>query len=148
MDRDPVQTAVRSAKRDQRLGLDTDCSWCGVQNLEIRKSVPKLSRLGQFILKSLLERHHVCGKANDSDLTIILCPTCHARANESLLRADVSLEAPKHILDRMIRRHMGMAAFHRDAAEAEDREAEDLDRFRDSLDREYSDWRKRTEENK
>ena len=148
MDRDPIATAVREAKREQRLGRDAVCVLCGVRDLETLREVPKGSPLLSLVRKILLEEHHVCGRANDPDWKCILCRNCHARASESQLREKVSLKLQENVLDRKIARRKALACFHRDAARAEDCEAEELEDFADFLDSDNPGWRARWKKRK
>ena len=148
MDRDPIATAVREAKREQRLGRDAVCVLCGVRDLETLREVPKGSPLLSLVRKILLEEHHVCGRANDPDWKCILCRNCHTRASESQLREKVPLKRQKDILDRTIARRKALACFLRDAARAEDLEAEELGDFEGFLKSEFPDWRARWKKRK
>jgi hypothetical protein len=142
LDRDPVKKAVRRARRQQRLGSEASCALCGVADQESLRIVedPKLrDRIRQIVL----ERHHPLTSAQDPDLTIILCRTCHALATESLRCAGVPMMIQGNPLDRQIARCKAWGAFYRDAAGAEDRMVEALEEFSDFFDDEYADWRER-----
>ncbi len=146
MDRDPVQTASRAAKREQRLGADPACAWCGRGNAVLLRPIPKGSDLDQYVRVRLLEMHHPSGRAHDPKLAICLCFICHAIATESQLREAVPLAAQTNPLDREIARRRVLATFHRDSGEAEDRAADGMECFREFLDRTYDDWRDRWEQ--
>lgn len=138
-----MKTFVREAKREQRLGRDAVCVWCGVRDLEALREVPKESSLAAVIRKSIMEEHHVLGRANDPDLKIILCLSCHAIASESQRREVVPLKPQKNALDHIIASHKANACFLRDYAIAEDRKVEELEALAGFLDSEYLDWRTR-----
>jgi hypothetical protein len=53
------------------------------------------------------------------------------------------MTAQPNVLGRQIARHRALAAFHRDAAESEERAAEDLGEFVEFLDARYPAWCKR-----
>lgn len=142
MDRDPVKTAVRRARRQQRLGSEASCAFCGVPDQESLRSVDD-PKLRDRIRQRLLERHHPLGSAQDPELTITLCRNCHALATESLRCADVHMVIQGNPLDRQIASSKAWGAFYRDAAEAEDRMVEDWEEFSDFLDDECPDWRER-----
>jgi hypothetical protein len=144
LDRDPVKTAVRRARRQQRLGSEASCAFCGVADQESLRIVddPKLI---ERIRQILLERHHPLALAQDPDLTIILCRNCHALATESLRCADVPLEIQGNPLDRQIARGKAWGTFHGDAARSEDRMVEELEEFLTFLDDQYGDWREKWE---
>ncbi len=148
MDRSPIETAGREARRELRLGRDASCLLCGVRDLETLREVRKGSTLFSSIRKILLEEHHICGRANDPDWKCILCRNCHARASESQLREKVPLKLQENVLDRKIARRKALACFHRDAARAEDREAEELEDFADFLDSDNPGWRARWKKRK
>jgi len=143
VDRDPIETAVREARREQRQGRDAACVLCGVRDLETLREVRKGSPLAAPIRKILLEEHHVYGRANDPDFICTLCRNCHARVSESQLREKVPMKRQENILGRAIARRKASACFHRDAARADDREAEELESFSDFLKSEFPGWRAR-----
>ena len=148
MDRDPVPTAIRDFKREQRLGPNAACAWCGIDDLVVLRAVPKGSELDQWIRVRLHEMHHPCGRAHDPKLTICLCFNCHAIATESQLREVVPLAPQKNPLDRVIARGRVLATFHRGSGDAEDRVAEGMESFRTFLDRTYDEWREQWEKYK
>jgi hypothetical protein len=80
MDRDPNRTAIRLARRLERLGPDPVCVLCGY--LDPFALIP--------ILRTLLEKHHVVMEAHDGELTAPVCRNCHAVATEKLLQERIS----------------------------------------------------------
>src|SRR5215471_15279600 len=93
-DQFPIRTARRKALREQRLGKDAFCLFCGYGCLE---SLTKVSRkwletngVPEDVIDRLLEDHHVVGEAHDSDLLITLCMNCHREVTEGLAREGVS----------------------------------------------------------
>ena len=123
MNRTRAKKAVRGARLLKRFGPDAACAWCGESRLHL-----------------LLEFHHPAGRAHDPDLTIILCRNCHAIASEGQHCGAVPMKAQADILARQIARHRALAAFYRDAADSEERAAEDLRDFADSLDAKHSNF--------
>jgi hypothetical protein len=77
-----------------------------------------------------------------------VCLNCHAIANGGQRRGAVPMAHQANELEREIARHMALATFLEDSAEAEDRAAERLEEFRDFLDAEYPEWRERWENQK
>ena len=148
MDRDPVETAVREARREQRLGRDAACVLCGLRDLESLCEVRKGSPLFAVIRKILLEEHHVYGRANDPNWKCTLCRNCHARVSESQRREKVPMKPQADILDRAMARRKALAAFLRDAAIAEDREFEELEALAGFLDSDNPGWRARRKKRK
>ncbi len=148
MDRDPVETAVREARREQRLGRDAACVLCGLRDLESLCEVRKGSPLFAVIRKILLEEHHVYGRAIDSDFKCTLCRNCHAQVSESQRCEKVPMKQQKNILDRAIARRKALACFFRDVARAEDREAEELEIFAGTLKSKLPDGRTRRKRRK
>ncbi len=131
MDRAPIDTAARKAIRLRRFGRDAVCISCGEDRLP-----------------TLGDRHHPGGRAHDPDFTGPVCLNCHAIANGGQRRGAVPMAHQANELEREIARHMALATFLEDSAEAEDRAAERLEEFRDFLDAEYPEWRERWENQK
>ena len=147
MDRGPTRTEVREARRRQRLGPGAACVFCGEGALEALKRVTDPA-LASAVRRVLLEAHHPLGRANDPNLTIVLCRNHHAKATESLSRGAVPMWFQSHVLDREIARRKAWAVFLRDAANAEDRAAEELEGVAEWLDADLPDWRARWERRK
>jgi len=142
VDRDPIKTAVRNAKREQRLGSDAACGLCGLAELAALRVVTDPALI-DAVLQALRARHHPGCRAHDSELTIILCLNCHAIVTESQLRGAVPMVPQPNELERQIARQRALATFFQDLADAEDRAAEALEGFRDFLDAEFPEWRER-----
>lgn len=81
MERDPIRTDSRIARRARRLGQNMACVLCGVTD------PPALVRVN----RPLLEAHHVAGRANDGALTVAVCRNCHAVLTEGQLAGGVDL---------------------------------------------------------
>src|SRR6266542_5037088 len=75
----PIANAARKEQRKQRLGDNAKCTLCPETNP------------AALIMKNrtLLEKHHVLARQNDSELIIVLCRNCHAKLTESQLDAGV-----------------------------------------------------------
>lgn len=97
----PIRTARRSALREERLGKDAFCLFCGYGCLE---SLTQVSRkwleskgVSADWLKRLLEDHHGVGEAHDPNLLITLCLNCHREITEGVAREGVSMHPEKNI---------------------------------------------------
>jgi hypothetical protein len=64
-ERDPIGNDARRKRRERELGVDAVCLFCGEDD------------------KTILERHHVVGAANDPKLTVIACRNCHGKQTEA-----------------------------------------------------------------
>jgi hypothetical protein len=65
---DPIRADRRRARRRASLAVDAACLLCGVRDIDA------LLPAG----RSLLEDHHVLGRAAAPELTVVLCRNCHA----------------------------------------------------------------------
>jgi hypothetical protein len=65
---DPIRADRRRARRRASLAADAACLLCGIRDIDA------LLPAG----RSLLEDHHVLGRAATSELTVVLCRNCHA----------------------------------------------------------------------
>ena len=117
--RDPIASAVRQAKRARRIGIDAACVLCGYCTPE---SLLRVDR-------TLLERHHVAGRANDADLTVVVCRNCHGELTETLRDAGVSMEAPPNTVTATIQLLRGLAVLCDDLAHSCRRHADELKRY-------------------
>ena len=117
--RDPIASAVRQAKRAQRIGTDAACVRCGYRTLE---SLLRVDR-------TLLERHHVAGRANDEDLTVVVCRNCHGELTEALRDAGVSMETPPNALITVVRMLRSLAVFFEALVRNLRRHADELERY-------------------
>jgi hypothetical protein len=83
---------VRRAKRENVLGPDAACLLCGLRNVD---ALLPISR-------SVLESHHIVGRANDEELTGVLCRNCHAEMTEGYRNAGVALNKPPTFLHALV----------------------------------------------
>lgn len=97
----PIRTARRKALREERLGQDAFCLFCGYACLESLTKVPRKwlesKGVSKDWLRRLLEDHHVVGEAHDPDLFVTLCLNCHRQVTEGLAREGVSMDPEKNI---------------------------------------------------
>lgn len=124
MDREPNRTALREARRLQKLG-DTPsvCAFCGYEGSVIRAAVRWLKANGvpRKVVKKLLEDHHPHGNKHDPDLTIPLCRNCHGECTEGLRREGVSMRFEPNARERVARTLETQASFYEDFAKAQRR---------------------------
>lgn len=97
----PIRTARRKVLREERLGKDACCLFCGYGCLE---SLTQVSRkwleskgVPKDLIYRLLEDHHVEGEVHDPDLLVTLCLNCHREVTEGLAREGVSMHPEKNI---------------------------------------------------
>ena len=97
----PIRTARRKVRREDRLGSDAFCLFCGYACLESLTQVSRkwLEERGvpKDRIDRLLEEHHIFGDAHDPDLTITLCLNCHREITEGLAREGVSMRPEKNL---------------------------------------------------
>lgn len=131
MSSNPIQTAARRANRARRLPPDAACARCGVTTTAALMGAPR----------SLLETHHVCGRANDAALTVPLCRNCHAVLTESQRTAGVDLTPPPTRLHQLAAFLTALAAVLCDLAKRLMAAATRLTSLTGELDAAYPAWR-------
>ena len=104
-DQSPIRTARREALREDRLGGNDFCLFCGYACLESLTRVTRqwLETKGvpRDLLDRLLEAHHILGEKHDPDLIVTLCLNCHREITEGLMREGVSMR-PETNLRKLI----------------------------------------------
>jgi hypothetical protein len=65
---DPIRADARRARQRRRLGPDAACILCGVPDPEQLTTMRR----------TLLEEHHLAGRANDEQATVVVCLNHHA----------------------------------------------------------------------
>jgi hypothetical protein len=100
-DQSPIRTARRKVLREDRIGGESFCLFCGYACLE---SLTRVSRkwleakgIPPSYLDRLLEKHHIIGEAHDPDLTVTLCLNCHREITEGLACEGVSMYPEKNL---------------------------------------------------
>lgn len=88
---DPIGSAARQRTRARRLGPEDTCALCGEVNPAALTTAHR----------SLFERHHVVGQANDGELTVVVCRNCHAVLSEGQRTYGVPLREPTAFLERL-----------------------------------------------
>jgi len=89
---DPMNRARRRQRRRQQLGPDARCAQCGETDLDV------LVKVG----KTALEAHHPLGEAHASDITMILCRSCHAQFTAAQHDDGVPLQPASTVLERLV----------------------------------------------
>ncbi len=130
MEQDPIGNDARRARRERLLGADAQCFLCCFAKPE--------ALLG--VRRSLLEKHHVVGRANGPKLTVLLCLNCHAVMTEKYRTHGVPMR-PGNILEQVIAGLRAFGAFLPSAGETCFRLATALQRFLAALDAKYPEWR-------
>ncbi len=97
----PIRTARRKVLREERLGSNAFCLFCGYACLE---SLTQVSRkwleergIPKDRIDRLLQEHHIVGQAHDPNLTVTLCLNCHREITEGLAREGVSMHPEKNL---------------------------------------------------
>jgi len=97
----PIRTARRNAQREERLGKDAFCLFCGYGCLESLTQVTRKWLESKGVspdwIDRLLEDHHIVGEAHDPDLLITLCLNCHREITEGVAREGVSMHPEKNV---------------------------------------------------
>jgi len=100
-DQSPIRTARRQVLREDRIGSQAFCLFCGYACLE---SLTQVSRkwleakgISPSRLDRLLEEHHIIGDAHDPDLMVTLCLNCHREITEGLACEGVSMHPEKNL---------------------------------------------------
>jgi hypothetical protein len=109
-DPDPIGTDLREARRARKLPKNAVCVICGQRDPEVLRSAPR----------SILERHHLGGEANDAMLTVILCLNCHRlqTARQPTMGVELKESAARTDVERVISVLRGLALFFESLARA------------------------------
>lgn len=89
----PMQSELRRERRRQRVPDKAVCEVCGYSKPE-----------GLIALKTPFEEHHVVGRANDPNRTLIVCRNCHAVLGERARDAGASMRPPRSPRERVLNR--------------------------------------------
>ncbi|MGH2508122.1 MAG: hypothetical protein ACRDHZ_12060 [Ktedonobacteraceae bacterium] len=109
MDRDPNRTALREARRLQRLGsCEEVCVVCGQP---ATKGVSAQFAQDHGIAKTLIEKHHVVGKERDEGLVVPLCLTHHWLLTVGLLRESIEMKRDQKVQVRVAQCLRALALF-------------------------------------
>jgi hypothetical protein len=93
MERDPIGNDARRSRARRRLGPDPVCTLCGQHDTATLVSAPR----------SLIEEHHVFGRALHPTLTVPLCRNCHAKCSASQMAQGIELrEVPDRTVPELL----------------------------------------------
>ncbi len=129
---DPIGADLRRARPARRLAADTVCVTCG-------EADPVVLKDG----RSVLEAHHLAGRANDPDMTAAVCLNCHRKLTNAQKDVGVPLAADpeRSILERLVAWLRGLAVFCQHLARNLTDAAHQLERCIGGLDRDHPEWR-------
>jgi hypothetical protein len=133
-DPDPIGSDARRNRQVRRLPPEPACALCGESEIAVLKS--------HNVKRSLLEEHHVGGRANDDEVVAVLCRNCHA--NATALQLDVGAIPPgtrASCLDAMELALRSLGTFFELVADACYRWAAQLGQVIAALDEHLPTWR-------
>lgn len=128
---DPIRSDARWARRSRLHGPGAACARCGLTTPETLFAADR----------SILEAHHVCGRANDGGLTVPVCRNCHAELTEGQRAAGATFAAPPTVLHQIAAALASVFAFLTDLAERGAAWAGALAALTGELDDAYPAWR-------
>jgi hypothetical protein len=128
MNKDDTTAAPKTVNKTSTSLFGT-CSWCG--------ATEGLTYFDPF------HDHHVAGRANDPVLTMRLCPSCHAAANQMLRTHEVDLDhdGERSILEVIAAVIIGIALVLWTFAKRLFHWAAQLTVFAAALDEQFPGWR-------
>jgi hypothetical protein len=107
MSQDIVGDTVRAARRERRFGKNPVCILCGRENPEALTEVNR----------TLLEKHHIAGRATDESLIVIVCLCCHRVLTEGQLLEALDFQGGTNLLESLVNVLRGLATFFTQLAE-------------------------------
>jgi hypothetical protein len=130
---DELRKEVRREVWRLRLGPGVkECALCGEDDLTVLKRASR----------TLVEFHHLAGRANDADLGVFLCLTHHAKCTEAMrLGVRLNRAERRSLLERLVAVLRGLAIFFELAAKVLQSLADELAALVDVLDAEQPGWR-------
>src|SRR5262249_43503969 len=131
MEKDPIRNDARRSRRTRDVGPNAACARCGTMTPAVL--IP--------VRRSLLESHHVVGRAHDDRLTVPLCRNCHAVWTEAQRTAGIDLTPPPTILHQLTAVLAGLGCFFADVARLCVALAAGVAGFIAGLDEDCPDWR-------
>jgi hypothetical protein len=129
---DPIGADLRRVSASRRITAGSTCVTCGEADPLVLKSG-----------RSVLEAHHLAGRANDADMTADVCLNCHRKLTDAQRNSGVPLAADpqRSLLERLVGWLRGLAVFCQHLAQNLLDTAHQLERCIAGLDREYPAWR-------
>lgn len=133
-DLDPMGNDLRRERRARVLPRDAACVMCGETNPEI---------LMQAEAPSVLELHHLAGKANDPDLLVVLCLNHHRvqTARQPGYGVELSRDPQRTSIEKLVSMLRSLGLFLVELGKAMVAKADDLAAHVAGLDAHYPAWR-------
>ncbi len=131
MDRNPNRTALRAARRFERLhkrigDCPAVCIFCEYANPMFLIVVTLEWLKAHKIPRSVLQEHHLWGRKHDPKLTVPVCPNCHAEITEGYRQEDVRMRPDPDPFANEVFMLTAEAVVHEKLAAAKRRRAEVL----------------------
>jgi hypothetical protein len=131
MDRNPNRTALRAARRLERLhkrlgNCAAVCIFCPYANPMFLIVVTLEWLKAHKVPKSVLQEHHLWGTKHDPKLTVPVCPNCHAEITEGYQQEDVRMRPEPDPIANEVSTLTAEAVVHERWAAAKRRRAEAL----------------------
>ena len=130
-EKDPIQNDIRKRRWTRRFGPKPICVLCRFDRPEGLVLVPW----------SMIEGHHVFGKAHNPDVKVPICRNCHAIVTELNRRTGVSMDPPADLLEHVIAVLRALGTFFPLVGDAFFKLADQLSRLTKALDKKYPEWR-------
>jgi hypothetical protein len=129
---DPIGADLRRERPARRIAAGSACVTCGETDAVVLKSG-----------RSVLEAHHIAGRANDPDTIADVCLNCHRKLTNAQRNAGVPLrEDPgRNALERLVAWLRGLGVFCEHLAHQLLQAAHKLEALIRRLDRDCPDWR-------
>lgn len=112
---DPLGLDLLHDRASRRLPAHAACVLCGERDREVCRERPASS-----VPASVLEVHHLGGRANDADMTVVLCLNCHRRMSDRmpLYGVDLGPDPNRSTAERLVGVLRGLAVFFEQLARA------------------------------
>ena len=109
---DPIGRDLTRTRAQRRLQSDSRCVLCGESDREVLAE--------RSVRRSVLEVHHVAGRSNDPDLTVVLCLNCHQQCSARMASRGIDLSAgpDRSVPERLVSVLRGLALFFEQLAAA------------------------------
>lgn len=93
-----------------------------------------------------LDAHHVCGRKQEPELTILLCASCHRKLGLLLTELGLDATEPETLLHRIRNILLGLSTFFGDLADQLGHWAQELHELILQLDEMVPEWRETLED--
>lgn len=129
---DPIGADLRRERPARRIAAGSVCVTCGEPDPVVLKNG-----------RSLLEAHHIAGRANDPDTSADVCLNCHRKLTNAQRDVGVPLseDPDRNILERIAAWCRGLGAFFEYLARRLFHAAHQLEVLIGGLDRDCPSWR-------